>query len=172
MDDTEIHALICMQTAHPKHRPIRSRGALYAILLVVFLAGIVAGNVLDARFGIAREYVQIPLYIALIAFTAYAYRRILTSFRYTLTDRVFAIERITAGREFPQASALLSDIESIAPYSPETAHGRRVRNYSPYSKRQTIMLEVNTESGRSLWLTGIDDECLEKLTAQWKNAVN
>ena len=60
---------------------------------------IAAANALEDHLQIPREYSQIALYALLIAAGWYIYRFRLTTFRYTLTDSLFSIDRLTGRSE-------------------------------------------------------------------------
>ena len=92
-----MQTLLAMETAEPRRRLIRSSGALYTVLILLVFGAIAAANALNTSFGVSRAAVEIPLYGMILLYGWYARRTDLTSYRYTLTNRVFAVERIVGG---------------------------------------------------------------------------
>ncbi|MPM94144.1 hypothetical protein SDC9_141287 [bioreactor metagenome] len=174
MGENDVQNLICMENAAPKPRLIRSAGALYVVLLLLAIGSIAAANALEEHLRIPREYSQIALYALLLGAGLYIYRFRLTSFRYTLTDRYFSIDRLTGRSEKAEERLLLSDITYIGVFTPDEGFGIRwgaIRNRSilPVKKSTAIRYRENGEERNLLISPG--EEMLEKLTAQWENAV-
>ncbi|MEN6339093.1 MAG: hypothetical protein ABFD03_03090 [Clostridiaceae bacterium] len=168
MDENDVHILICMENAAPKPRVIRSAGALYVILLLLVVGVIAAANALNERLNIPRGYVQIALYAALLLAGWYVYRFRLTAFRYTLTDRVFAIDRIVGQREWAEECAELINIMDITAASNLSGRSSARKNCSilPARKSSAIFIQDGTE--RRVLIVSPSEEFLEKLTMQWQ----
>ena len=123
MDENAVVNLLAIETAVPKRRIIRSAGAVYLALIVLMIACISIGNLLEANWQIPRLLTQ-PILYAMIAISgAFLYRRHFICFRYTLTDEQFAIEQTGGNREKTIAVIMISEIHTIVKQTEQ----RRVR---------------------------------------------
>lgn len=174
MEETNVQTLICMENSAPKPRVIRSAGALYVVLLLLAIGSIAAANALEERLQIPREYSQIAFYALLLGAGWYIYRFQLTAFRYTLTDRFFSIDRLTGRNEREEERLPLSDIIDIGMIIPERRFRVRlgaIRNRSFLPKKRSTAIRYRDNGEERILLVSTSVEMLEKLTAQWKNAV-
>lgn len=174
MDENDVQNLICMENASPKARVIRSKGALYVVLLLLAIGSIAAANALEERLQIPREYPQIALYALLLALGWYIYRFRLTTFRYTLTDRVFAIDRLTGQSERAEERFLLSDIFYIEAYAQAHSNGSRlkaIRNRSILPRRMSTVIRYRDDATERVLLISPSESLLEQLNEQWLIAV-
>lgn len=174
MDENDVQNLICMENASPKPRVIRSKGALYVVLLLLAIGSIVAANALEERLQIPREYPQIALYALLLGVGWYIYRFRLTTFRYTLTDRFFAIDRLTGQSERAEERVLLSDIFYIEAYAQAHSNGSRletIRNRSILPRRMSTVIRYWDDATEHALLISPSELLLEQLNEQWQIAV-
>lgn len=174
MDENDVQNLICMENASPKPRVIRSKGALYVVLLLLAIGSIAAANALEERLQIPREYPQIALYALLLTLGWYIYRFRLTTFRYTLTDRVFAIDRLTGQSERAEERFLLSDITYIEAYIQAHSNGSRletIRNRSILPRRMSTVIRYRDDATKHVLLISPSESLLEQLNKQWQIAV-
>ena len=174
MDENDVQNLICMENASPKPRVIRSKGALYVVLLLLAVGSIAAANALEERLKIPREYSQIALYALLLGAGWYIYRFRLTTFRYTLTDRVFAIDRLTGQTERAEERILLSDILLVEGFayaqgSKTRLGAARKRSVLPRKKSTVILCRDGGEE--NALLISPSEALLEQLNEQWRIAV-
>jgi len=170
MEETQVHSFIGMEVVEPKRGPIRSAGTLYAVLLLLVVGVIVAGNALSANWSVPRVFVQITLYALLLAIGWYVYRYFLTAFRYTLTDRVFAVERVVGKKERADVGMHLADIVKIVPAEQlDGTEGKR-KNLSARPKKDSVAVVIRARPGNRVFIVSPSEEFLEKLTAQWKIA--
>ena len=121
MEENDVINLIAMETAEPKRKLNRSAGAIYAVLIALILGVIMLANFLYMKWQIPRFAVQPALYAAIAICGVIVYRRNYISFRYTLTDRMLAIEKIAGNREQTMIAVSLEDIRSIACYQPRNS---------------------------------------------------
>lgn len=128
MEDTVFSAHV--ELCKPRTRFIRSDAALYAILLVAALVGILVTHWLSARFGVLRLPLQVVLVVLLAAFGYGIYQNRLTVFRYTLTADRLLIERIVGARERVLADVAHADVlcvgkmsSSVGRTEPRAFHG-------------------------------------------------
>lgn len=175
MDETDVQNLICMENAAPQPRFIRSAGALYVVLLLLAIGSIAVANALEERLQIPRAYSQIALYVLLLGAGWYSYRFRLTALRYTLTDRVFSIDRLTGRSERAEERLLLSDISNIGRFMPDEGFGIRrgaAKNRSILPRKDSMVIRYRTGGEEQVLLISPSEELLEKLMAQWRNAVH
>lgn len=175
MGENDVQNLICMENAAPKPRVIRSAGALYVALLLLAIGSIAAANALEEHLRIPRKYSQIAFYALLLGLGLYIYRFRLTAFRYTLTDRFFSIDRLAGRNEREEERLPLSDIIDIGMIIPESRFRVRlgaIRNRSFLPKMKSTAIRYRDNGEERILLVSPGDEMLEKLTAQWKNAVH
>jgi hypothetical protein len=170
MEENNVHSLIGLETVEPKRGFIRSSGALYVALLLLVLGVIAAGNALSTLWEVPRVYVQITLYALLLLLGWYVYRYYLTAFRYTLTDRVFAVERVVGKKARADECVHLSDIARIRAYDGAQDDTGRRRNLSARRKKDSIAVYVRGEKGGRVLIVSPSEEFIEKLTTQWKIA--
>jgi len=170
MEENNVHSLIGTETVEPKRRPIRSLGALYIVLLVLVVGIIAAGNALSAHWDVPRIYIQLTMYAILLALGWYVYRYYLTSFRYTLTDRLFAIERIVGKKQRADECVRLSDITRMESFERDAAQGAKVKRLTALAKKDSLAVTVRDAKGTRILLISPGEELKEKLAAQWKVA--
>lgn len=174
MGENDVQNLICMENAAPKPRLIRSAGALYVVLLLLAIGSIAAANALEEHLRIPREYSQIAFYALLLGLGLYIYRFRLTAFRYTLTDLYFSIDRLTGRSEKSEERLPLSDITYIGVFTPDEGFGIRrgaIRNRSILPVKKSTAIRYRENGEERILLISPGEEMLEKLTAQWENAV-
>jgi hypothetical protein len=170
MEENQVHSFIAMEVVESKRGPIRSAGVLYAVLLLLVLGIIAAGNALSAVWPVPRVFVQITLYILLLVIGWYVYRYLLTSFRYTLTDRVFAVERVVGKKERADVGVHLVDIIQIIPAIQINDLEGKSRNLSARSKKDSVAVVIRAQTGNRIFIVSPSAEFLEQLKAQWKIA--
>jgi hypothetical protein len=169
MEENNVHSLIATETVEPKRRPIRSLGALYVVMLLLVVGVIAAGNALSAHWNVPRIYIQLTMYAILLALGWYAYRFYLTSFCYTLTDRLFAIERVVGKKQRADECIRLGDITRIQPFDRENTDGAKVKNLSARAKADSLAVTVRDAKGTRILLVSPGDEFAEQLAVQWKS---
>ncbi|MEN6418949.1 MAG: hypothetical protein ABFC73_08525 [Clostridiaceae bacterium] len=175
MDENDVQNLICMENASPKPRVIRSTGALYVVLLLLAIGSIAAANALEERLQIPREYPQIALYALLLFAGWYVYRFRLTTFRYTLTDRVFAIDRLTGQAERAEERVLLGEILQVEGFaSAQNSKSRlgALRNRSILPRKKSTAIRYRDGGEELTLLISPSEALLEQLNEQWQNARN
>ena len=161
-----MQTLLAMETAEPKWRLIRSSGALYTVLILLVFGAIAAANALNMHFDVPRAAVQIPLYALILLYGWYARRTDLTRYRYTLTDRVLAVERIVGGKERSSAAVDISDIIEVTSGERAAKTGVPAVRWSVRRARESAALRIRGETGERLWLISPEAEFLDKLAAQ------
>lgn len=168
MED-RVENLIMLERAEPKKRILASTGALYAALLIGVILVIVLGNDISARFHWPRIIVQLLLYGLLAALGYLIYRFRLTSFRYTLTERMLRIDRIVGVREVSQQRVRLADIRSIRRVSKHSpAAGGRVSRLYIGRKRDALALSYRADGGAGTLLLSPSEEFCDQLVQAWK----
>jgi hypothetical protein len=116
--------------------------------------------------------VQPALYAAIAVCGVIVYRRNYISFRYTLTDRMFAIERIAGNREETLTAVPLRDIQAILHEQELTGSKWRVYNASKSTRSKSITIFVKEKKMETAWRISPSDYFLQKLTAQWQLALS
>jgi hypothetical protein len=166
MEEKDILSLVAMETAEPKWKITRSAGAVYIILIALMIGTISPANLLYARWQIPRYAVQPSIYALIAICGFYIYKRHTISYRYTLTDRIFAIERITANKERTIAAASLEDID-IAEDSTR-AHGAVTRGVhaSTMPRRLSKTIYIEEKGTRTAYRISPSEELLKKLAEQ------
>ena len=171
MANDTIQTLIAIEMVDPKRKLNRSEGALYLALSALILAVISIGNLLFAHAQIPRYLVHLPLYAMIAVVCLYIYRRHYISFRYTLTDQTFAIERIAGNKERALAAVRLADIASIAAYAHSEKKEATIQNASVKPKQNALLLLARSDGEETALLISPSEDFLSKLTAQWETAV-
>lgn len=170
MEENAVITLIAMETAEPKRKLTRSAGALYVVLIVLILGVISLANLLYARWQIPRMIVQPALYLVIALCGAYLYRFHTISFRYTLTDQMLAIERITRKHEQTIAAVFLDEISEIGANRPAVWRVNHDKSASILLRRKSILIIIPEHGQDVLYSISPSEEFLEKLTAQWQTA--
>ena len=166
MNANDVQTLLAMETVEPSRRLVRSSGALYTVLLLLVFGAMAAANALNTRFEIPRLAAEIPLYALIALYGWYAHEFDLTSYRYTLTDRVLAAERIVGGRERGGAAVELADILAILPAADARTERIRKERWSVQPVRASTALRIKSDAGERIWLISPSAEFLEQLTTQ------
>lgn len=169
MEENTVVNLLAMETATPKWRIARSAGAVYIMLIALMIGCISIGNLLYASWQIPRHISQ-PILYALIAISGYfLYRRHYICYRYTLTDDLFAIERVGGNVEKTIAVIALADIRAMTPYTEKICISAKMIHASfPPKDRQTCILTTR-DGKKTVYTISASDELVNKLTAQWKS---
>ena len=174
MDENDVQNLICMENASPKPRVIRSKGALYVVLLLLAVGSIAAANALEERLQIPREYPQIALYALLLGAGWYIYRFRLTAFRYTLTDRAFTIDRLNGQSGRAEERILLSEILQVEGFASNQGSKTwigAIRNRSVLPRRKSTLIRYRDGGEELALLISPSEALLEQLNEQWQIAV-
>ncbi|MEA5048791.1 MAG: hypothetical protein VB034_09315 [Eubacteriales bacterium] len=170
MGEETVQILVAMETAEPKKRLNRSAGAIYVVLTALILAVISAANLLYAKWQVPRFLVQPPLYVLITIGALLIYRRHYVSFRYTLTDQTFAVERLTDGNEKAVVSLLLKDVAEIGTH-PGKTFGRRVIFASFRPKKDSTAIRARLgEEEVVLWISP-GETFLRKMVIQWQSVL-
>jgi hypothetical protein len=170
MEENAVINLIAMETAEPKRKLNRSPGAIYAVLIALILGVITLANLLYARWQIPRFAVQPALYAAIAICGVIVYQRNYISFRYTLTDRMLAIERIAGYRERTLIAVSLRDIQAILSSRQGLYTKHRTYNASKTARSKSIAVVLIENGIETAWRISPSDDFLQKLTAQWRQA--
>jgi hypothetical protein len=168
MEENSVISLIAMETAEPKHKLNRSAGAIYVMLLALILGAISLTNLLESRWQVPRNLAQPALYAALAICGWLIYRRNYISYRYTLTDRVFAIEQIAGNRERTILAAPLSEIRGIYEFNGAAANRPKTINASVLPRRKSVFVEWRENGTGIAFKISPSESFLQKLTAQWR----
>jgi hypothetical protein len=168
MEENNVHSLIATETVEPQRRPIRSLGALYIVMLVLVVGVIAAGNALSTIWDVPRIYIQLTMYAILLALGWYVYRFYLTSFRYTLTDRLFAVERVVGKKQRADECVRLSDVTRIQSFDRENARNVKVKNLSVRPKKDSLAVTIRDAKGTRILLVSPGEELATRIATQWK----
>ena len=171
MQDNSVINLIDMEIAKPKRKLNYSVGAVYGILIILMVGVISLTNLIVSQWEISRVLVQLTLYLCVGLIAGYVYRFHYITFRYTLTDQIFAIERIAGNDQKTIASIFLEDICDIG--STRTGFKRRSRiiNTSVISKQKSIWVTIAESDMRLIcYRVNLSQEFLNKLLSQWQIA--
>ena len=170
--EERVENLVFLERAEPKRRFVRSDGALYVLLLIFVLGVILLGNRLAERLDWPRFYVQISLYVLLLAAGYWIYRTQLTAFRYMVTDRMLTVTRLVGKKERADAHVHLSDIKSIKPYAQlsEADEGKRLRLYTG-RRADSVAVTVAEGGTKRILLLSLTGENRGKLIAAWKSSL-
>ena len=169
----EINAVenhVMIEKAVPKRRIVRSDGALYVLMLVLVIGVIAAGNALNARLGLPPLFVQLVLYVILLAAGYFVYRHCLIAFRYALTNRMLSVDRIIGKKIRGDENIHLSDIVAIRPFSEIAGDAGKLRALYVNRKRDALAVTVFAGGKRYTLLMSPSEEFTGKLLAQWKTA--
>ena len=120
----------------PKAKVIRSDAALYVVLLLLAVVGILLTHLLSARFDLLRLPLQVILVLLLVGAGYGIYRNRLTTYRYTLTVDRLLIERIVGARERVLTDVALDDVCKVGPMNdsvrktePRAYHGAKAQRW-------------------------------------------
>jgi hypothetical protein len=169
MDENAVVNLRAMETAKPKWRIARSAGAVYVMLIALMIGCISIANLLYANWQIPRQITQPALYVLIAICGFYLYRRHYICYRYTLTDDLFAIERVGGKVEKTIAVIAIEDIQAITQNTEKKMNAAKMIVASfPPKDRQTCILTM--QNGRkTVYTISASEEFVNKLTAQWKS---
>ncbi|MPM89755.1 hypothetical protein SDC9_136867 [bioreactor metagenome] len=132
----------------------------------MMLCGISLSNLIVSRWEIPRILVQSAIYLSIAIAALYLYHFHLVSFRYTLTDESFAIERIAGDRQKTIASIYLDDICEIGVTRPRRGQMPRIMNASVSSKESIWIMVSEKDMHMIGYRVSPSNEFLEKLTLQ------
>lgn len=167
MEESTVQTLVAFEIAQPARKRIRSAGALYLVLILLILAVISLANALQTRLTIPRVAVQLPLYALIAVACFFVYRKNLVSYRYTLTDRVFAIDRLTEGKEQTLAAIRLEEIELML-FGNQTAFEKLpVLDASVRARRTSARIVARLDGRRVALFFSPSEDFFQKLYAQW-----
>lgn len=167
MDEPEIITLIAMETAVPQRKLSLSAGAVYVVLIVLVIGAISLANMIYKQWQIPQYYVQPALYGLIAIGGLYAYRRHFLSYRYTLTDAMFAIERVAGERGHTIAAMMLYDILDIFPNQDCKRAKTQVIHASLPPKNETTCV-VTVENGKEkCYRVSVSTELKQQLIVQW-----
>lgn len=170
MEENSVINLIAMETAEPKHKLNRSAGAIYVALIALIIGAISLANLLDEHWQISRLIVQPALYAAIAICSWIVYRRHYISYRYTLTDRMFAIDRISGNRERTILAVPLTEINWISVFKRGAMNQKHIHNASILPRQKSIYIEYRENEAETIYRISPSDEFFEKLTAYWRTA--
>ena len=168
MENSVVQNHVMGEKVEPARRFIRSDGALYALLLLLTLGVITAANALNALWALPRLAVQLTLYLILFGLGYFVYRRYLVCFYYTLTDRMFSVDRIVGKKRRGDESVHLADVVAIRPYPQAQGDLGKLRKLYVDNKGKTLALTVVAAGKRFTLLISPSQEFAGKLIAQWK----
>jgi len=168
MDENAIITLIAIETATPKRRITRSVGAIYVALIVLIIGCISIGNLLYANWQIPRHITQPILYAMLAGFGYWIYRRHYLSYRYTLTNEMFAIEQIKGNGDQTIAAMELREIRNICGYVEKSCTGKRTIFASIPPRRETTWITAQLDGKEVDYSISASEDFIAKLTAQWR----
>ncbi len=171
MANDTIQTLIAMEMADPERKLNRSEGALYLVLSALILVVISIGNLLFSRWQIPRYLVHLPLYTLIAIACLYIYRRHYLSFRYTLTDQTFAVERVAGNSDRSLVAVPLADINYLAAYTHAARSKLPIVNASVRKKRESILIVTRFEGEAIALIISPSEDFLTKLSAQRETAV-
>ena len=166
MESNEVISLIAMETAEPKRKLNRSAGSVYVLLIAVVIGTISLANLLYARWQIPRYIVQPAIYTLTAAIGLYLYLRHTISYRYTLTDSMFAIERIAFNGERTIVAAPLNDILEIERPVGAQRDRTRARSATVFSRRNSMIIRIRENGAVQAYRISPSDEFVSKLFAQ------
>ena len=171
MQENSVINLIDMEIAKPKRKLNYSVGAVYGILIILMVGVISLTNLIVSQWEISRVLVQLTLYLCVGLIAGYVYRFHYITFRYTLTDQIFAIERIAGNDQKTIASIFLEDICDIDSTRTGLKRRSRIINASVSSKQNTIWITA-VELGTRLicYRVNLSQEFFNKLLSQWQIA--
>lgn len=171
MDENAVVNLRAMETATPKWRIARSAGAVYVMLIVLMICCISIANLLYTNWQIPRQITQPTLYILIAICGFFLYRRHYICYRYTLTDDLFAIERVGGNAEKTTAVIAIEDIQAIFPFAEKkNISGKMVHAFLPPKETHTFV-KVKNISGEITYSISASAEFIHQLTAQWQSVI-
>ena len=169
MQENSIINLIEMEIAKPERKLNYSVGAVYGILIILMVGAISLTNLIVGKWGISRILVQPAVYICLGLIAGYLYRYHYITFRYTLTDQMFAIERIAGNHQKAIATVFLEDIRAIDSDKTSLKRQSRIINVSITSKQKSFWITVaENDTSMICYRVNLSPEFLEKLLSQWQ----
>jgi hypothetical protein len=166
MEENTVQTLVAFEIAQPRKRLSRSAGAVYFMLTALVLAVISAANFAATHWQIPREWVQLPLYVLLIAAGIFVYRRHYVCYRYTLTDQTFAMDRIAGNAERAIAAVDLRDIDWTRADHEGRKTAMRTINASVLPKRESVRLTIRLDDQETVLYISPSEEFYMTLQAQ------
>lgn len=171
MDENAVVNLRAMETATPKWRIARSSGAVYIMLIALMIGCISIANLLYASWQIPRQITQPALYALIAICGFYLYRRHYICYRYTLTDDLFAIERVGGKMEKTIAVIALEDIQAILPFAEKRTISGKMIHVSLPPKETQMLVNVKNGDGEITYSISVSEDFMHQLTAQWQSVI-
>ena len=168
MDENNVVTLIEIETAAPKRRITRSAGAVYLALIVLMIGCISIGNLLYTNWQIPRFITQPILYLIIAICGYFIYRRHYLSYRYTLTDEMFAIEQIGGNSERTIAAISLRDIRRICDRDGAKDIRKNILHASIPPQKDTTWITTLVDGKEMTYTISASEEFVKELTDQWR----
>lgn len=163
MDENTIIELLAIETAAPKRRFARPKGAVYIALIAIMIACISVGNLLYETRQIPRYVTQSVLYVLVALAGLYVYRRHYICYRYTLTDEVFAIERIDGSKGRTIAVIPIRNITAIYDGGTYLLTRTSITHASLPPLNQTTLVAAVTDGKDAAYRVSISNDFLGQL---------
>jgi len=170
MEENTVQTLVAIEIVEPTGKRDRSVGAMYLVLTALILAVISFANFLFTRWQISRYLIQPPLYILIAIGCVWIYRRHFVSYRYTLTDQTFAVDRVAGHTDRALAAVLLTEIESISTWDRSIKMQAHLYRASVQPAEKSIFVVAHPEGMRTILLISPSEAFLSELHNQWQAA--
>jgi len=165
--NVELYSEVCQ----PERRIIRSDLLLYVLVVIGAMAFIFVTTFIIALLELPALIAQLTQFAILLVCGWRLYRTRLISYRYTLTARMFSIDRVTGKRIKPDMSVHLSDITSVRQYGQLASdEGGKRENLYLGRKEYTTAVTYRVAGTQRTMLLSMTDEMRKQLVAQWKIA--
>ena len=171
MDENAVVNLRAMETATPKWRIARSAGAVYVMLIALMIGCISIANLLYTNWQIPRQISQPALYAMIAICGFYFYRRHYICYRYTLTDDLFAIERVGGRMDKTIAVIAFNDIQAILPFAEKKNILRKKIHASLPPKETQMFVNIKNGDGEITYSISASQDFVHQLTVQWQGVV-
>lgn len=151
----------------PAPRFIRSDFVLFVFVFLSVCALILLFTFLQVLFRLPGAFVQALLLLLLLFYGWALYRTRLVSYRYSLGQRMFSVDRVV-GKKVRDAHAVhIQDIQSIRPYS-DALQADIVQKPFHGNKKDCTALLYRLNGKTAALLVMLSPAMKDALTTQWK----
>ena len=168
MESSPVVNLISIETVEPKRRLQYSAGDSYIILILLIIGTISLANLIEERWQIPRNYVQLALMLLVAGCAVYVYQFHYITYRYTLTDAVFVIERVAGTKTSLIAVLSLSEVTEISARRDEQHQTAKRYNASVMPKKNSICITAGNDGSVKSYRISPSEEFIHQLNMQWR----
>jgi len=169
--ETKQTEILYTEVAEPRRKIIKSDVVLWLLTLLSVFALMFLGSFCTVVLGVADGTMQIAVYLILLFEILFLYRVRIVAFRYTLTERMFSVNRIVGKKDRPDANIHLTDITRIRDAAELVRGDGGKWNRLYHGKREeSVAVTYRAAGAERTLLVSITETMRKRLVDQWKAA--